>query len=191
MISFDCPRCGAGLKVPDEKGGKRGRCPKCKTIIKVPAAQAGDLLASPGTGSCDNSRLQKLYDYIVRDKKTPIQRHVVSEDGKITFEMATGQDGSRRQRVSAFVYDDADLGQCLCVVSQIGSVADEASAEILLKAANFMVGVRVCLTPDGIGLVLIERKLSTCDEDEFSWLVLHTAQYADRLESTLWGWDMV
>lgn len=35
-ISFQCPRCGMALTVPDEKAGKLGRCPTCAGPIKVP-----------------------------------------------------------------------------------------------------------------------------------------------------------
>ena len=38
MIQFRCQGCGTGIRVSDDKAGKRGRCPKCSAIVRVPAA---------------------------------------------------------------------------------------------------------------------------------------------------------
>jgi predicted Zn finger-like uncharacterized protein len=35
-IEFDCPVCGAVIRVKDEAAGKKGRCPKCKTLLLIP-----------------------------------------------------------------------------------------------------------------------------------------------------------
>ena len=36
MIKFNCPHCGARLRVPDELAGKQGRCAGCQRAIDVP-----------------------------------------------------------------------------------------------------------------------------------------------------------
>ncbi len=38
MIEFDCPACGAAVRVADEAGGRKGRCPQCQTLLLVPQA---------------------------------------------------------------------------------------------------------------------------------------------------------
>jgi hypothetical protein len=45
-IAFQCPGCGATLKVPDTMAGRRGRCPKCGTVNQLPAA-GGQLQTAP------------------------------------------------------------------------------------------------------------------------------------------------
>jgi hypothetical protein len=37
MLSFDCPRCGFCLKVPEALAGKSGACVKCRARITAPA----------------------------------------------------------------------------------------------------------------------------------------------------------
>ena len=51
MIQFLCPKCGAQLKVSDDKAGKKGPCPKCGAAIEVPKASAlssGGAALKPG-----------------------------------------------------------------------------------------------------------------------------------------------
>ncbi|HXG12311.1 MAG TPA: protein kinase [Gemmataceae bacterium] len=38
MIAFNCPRCGASLKVQDKGAGRTGKCPACGESIQVPSA---------------------------------------------------------------------------------------------------------------------------------------------------------
>ncbi len=39
-IVFNCPGCGAILRMKEEYGGKRGRCPHCQGAITVPAIES-------------------------------------------------------------------------------------------------------------------------------------------------------
>lgn len=36
MITLKCISCGATLRVPDDKAGKKGKCPNCRDVITVP-----------------------------------------------------------------------------------------------------------------------------------------------------------
>jgi hypothetical protein len=36
MIRFRCPSCARGIKVPEDKAGRRIRCPRCKEHCQVP-----------------------------------------------------------------------------------------------------------------------------------------------------------
>ncbi len=45
-IKFQCSKCGAMLKAPDEAAGRRAKCNKCGTIVIVPSA--ADHLWPPG-----------------------------------------------------------------------------------------------------------------------------------------------
>lgn len=38
MISFACPTCSKGFRVPDDKAGKRTKCPQCEAAMVVPQA---------------------------------------------------------------------------------------------------------------------------------------------------------
>ena len=40
MPVYDCPECGAPVKVPDAAAGKKVRCPDCKTAFAPPAGAA-------------------------------------------------------------------------------------------------------------------------------------------------------
>ena len=46
MIVFTCPKCGAGLKAAEGKGGLRTKCPKCGSAVQVPAGKAPALDSS-------------------------------------------------------------------------------------------------------------------------------------------------
>lgn len=46
-IEFDCPVCGAVIRVKDEAAGKKGRCPKCKTLLLIPEPEEEVPAASP------------------------------------------------------------------------------------------------------------------------------------------------
>ena len=51
IIVFNCPTCGATLRMKEQYGGQRGRCPQCQGAITVPAieSEAGmDLLPMEG-----------------------------------------------------------------------------------------------------------------------------------------------
>ncbi len=55
-IEYDCPECGARLRVPDEAAGGKGRCPRCGAVSDVPMrspnAELADFPADGiGTGS--------------------------------------------------------------------------------------------------------------------------------------------
>jgi len=78
MIEFDCESCGVRLRVPDDKGGKRGKCPRCASVIRVPVAprpartggpaQAGSR-PGPATGAFAEERariLQTQHDSMPR-----------------------------------------------------------------------------------------------------------------------------
>ena len=39
-IVFNCPGCGAILRMKEEYGGERGRCPHCQGAITVPAIES-------------------------------------------------------------------------------------------------------------------------------------------------------
>ena len=51
LIKFHCPNCGQKLRVPDDRGGRKGQCPKCKSTIAIPDSQkVADLLTpAPAT----------------------------------------------------------------------------------------------------------------------------------------------
>ena len=38
MIKLKCAGCGAALRIPDNKAGKKGRCPHCGLVVDIPAA---------------------------------------------------------------------------------------------------------------------------------------------------------
>ncbi len=40
MLTFDCPKCGRGYKVPDEHAGKEVLCKECKHLISIPRSRA-------------------------------------------------------------------------------------------------------------------------------------------------------
>jgi len=40
MIRFNCASCGSGVRVGDDKAGKKGKCPQCGQVIVIPAADA-------------------------------------------------------------------------------------------------------------------------------------------------------
>jgi len=50
-IAFPCTACGAGLRVPAEFAGKRGKCPKCKAELIVPVATSIAPPAATAPGS--------------------------------------------------------------------------------------------------------------------------------------------
>ena len=40
-IEFNCPKCQARIRTPDETAGKAAKCPKCSGIVNIPGgAQA-------------------------------------------------------------------------------------------------------------------------------------------------------
>jgi predicted Zn finger-like uncharacterized protein len=43
MMRFECPHCGAKLRVPEANAGKEGRCPRCKKTLAVPQAPEPEL----------------------------------------------------------------------------------------------------------------------------------------------------
>lgn len=48
-IEYDCPQCGAHLRVPDEAAGAKGRCPRCGALSDVPEQPVDAVLAdAPG-----------------------------------------------------------------------------------------------------------------------------------------------
>jgi len=54
IIVFNCPGCGAILRMKEQYGGQRGRCPHCSGAITVPAVASDDgmdLLPLDGNGS--------------------------------------------------------------------------------------------------------------------------------------------
>lgn len=189
MIGFDCPGCGAGFKVPDERAGTKGRCPKCKAVISVPQKKEPDVDSLNPMPQSHNNELRILYDYLVNDSRLPLSRHLFSESEKITLELITGPDTKRRQSVSVFIFNDQLLGDCYCAVSQVGNMPEQRTANIILSASYIMTGVRVCLSPDSIILVMAERRILKCDLEEFALLIENTARCADRLESAIFNWD--
>lgn len=42
MISFQCPKCRATLKAPEQKIGARSKCPKCGVAVQVPRPAAAE-----------------------------------------------------------------------------------------------------------------------------------------------------
>jgi hypothetical protein len=38
-IEFHCPKCGKGIKAPDDGGGKRGECPSCHQSVYIPTPE--------------------------------------------------------------------------------------------------------------------------------------------------------
>jgi hypothetical protein len=38
-MKFNCPKCGKGIKVSDEKAGKKGKCPGCGEVLTIPTAE--------------------------------------------------------------------------------------------------------------------------------------------------------
>lgn len=190
MIVFHCPGCDNKLRVADDRAGTQGRCPSCKAVIDVPDLPARRRPASrPRPRNVKDPKLRELHEHLVQRSNVPITRHRVMGPNDLALEIATNEDKSRNQGVSVFLFDDDDLGQCLCIVSQIGQIKDSKQDENILRAAHFMVGARVSISPDSIGLVLIERKLATCGKVEFAKLVHDVAVYADRLEAGLFEWD--
>jgi hypothetical protein len=185
MIEFTCDNCGRSLRVPDERGGAKGRCPTCKTILLVPQA-AAPVRKAEGE-RCRTPELNTLYDYIVAQSDLELAEHCVVEGDKLAFEVVT--ENQRRQRISVFTFDDPDLGSCLCAVSPIGNLEKEDLAEAILRAAYFAVGVKTCLSPDGLILTLVERPLANFDPAEFAVMIKKVALLADRLEDSLFSWD--
>lgn len=39
-MKLTCPSCGAGLNVPEQHAGKKGKCPKCSNVIDIPMPAA-------------------------------------------------------------------------------------------------------------------------------------------------------
>ena len=39
-IEFHCPKCGKGIKAPDEAGGKSGKCPSCHQSVYIPMPES-------------------------------------------------------------------------------------------------------------------------------------------------------
>jgi DNA-directed RNA polymerase subunit RPC12/RpoP len=185
MIEFSCNNCGRSLKVPDERAGAKGRCPTCKAILVVPKA-AEPVRAVEGE-RCRSPELNSLYDYIVGQSGLELAEHCVVEGDKLALEIIT--ENQRRQRISVFMFDDSDLGSCLCAVSPIGNLEKEDLAEAILRAAYFAVGVKVCLSPDGLILALVEQPVTIFKPTEFTALIKKVALLADRLEDSLFSWD--
>lgn len=190
MINLSCPNCRGALKVPDERAGSRGRCPRCKSPIRIPAGPGPSRRPSRRTPVCRNEKLKTLYDRLVKLGRLPIRHHSIIEDDKIALELLVGGAG-RRQSLSVFLYDQPEEGVYLCVASRIGSVSEKQSANVILKAAYYMVGARVCISPDNTALVLAERPIDSLSHEEFAFLVKNVAAYADRLEMSLFEWDAV
>ncbi|RMG35661.1 MAG: hypothetical protein D6725_12135 [Planctomycetota bacterium] len=46
-IEFDCPQCGARLRVPDAAAGHKSRCPRCGAIVDVPQTDIHETVGSP------------------------------------------------------------------------------------------------------------------------------------------------
>jgi DNA-directed RNA polymerase subunit RPC12/RpoP len=47
-IEFNCPQCGATIRVPDAYAGKQGRCPKCDTRLLIPSVPLPNRTTVPG-----------------------------------------------------------------------------------------------------------------------------------------------
>lgn len=186
MIEFTCKQCGRSLKVPDERAGAKGRCPTCKSEVVVPA-KATPTRPPASHERCKSPEMNALYDFLLNQSGLVLADHRVVEGDKLVLELVT--DNNRRQGISVFLFDDPELGSCLCAVSRIGNLAREELAEVILRTAYFAVGIKVCLSPDGLILALVERPVATYDQAEFSFMIQKVALLADRLEDSLFNWD--
>jgi len=54
-ISFACPSCDKGLKVPADKAGKTGKCPYCQTPISIPTVGQAEKGTPAGRARADRS----------------------------------------------------------------------------------------------------------------------------------------
>ena len=62
-IEFQCPRCGAGLHVPNSAAGDKQRCPKCQGMLRVPlpefeSPRRSEQVSRPESGTTAPARLR-------------------------------------------------------------------------------------------------------------------------------------
>ena len=202
MIDFKCPHCELDVRVPAGSAGLRGRCPKCKSLITVPDKSrprpgpaglkpAPHLPAPKKPRVSQNRKIRDLYHFLLKSSPITIVKHKVTIRDEIVLEVVTGPERKRSQAVSAFTFHDSSSGDWICIASPVGSVSEQKTAMIILRAAYYFTGARVYMDHDQMVYVLAERKLARCGRKEFIELVCSVARYADRLERSIFEWDMV
>ena len=71
-IAIQC-NCGARMRVPAAKAGKRGKCPKCNSVLDIPSASQPDLPTAAAPVVAEDGRIKFACDSCGKSLKVPAE----------------------------------------------------------------------------------------------------------------------
>ena len=189
MIEFRCLSCGSSYSVPDNRAGSRGKCPRCGNIMEVPIRSESEFIFDESELSCEDPKMQRLYDGIVGTLSSKIVQHRILEEDRLLFELYI-ESGRTQIVVCSKIYDGVTKSDQLLIWSEVGTVYDDAGAIAALRVGSQHPRVSAALNDDYLLSVRAFVELSSSVENLWAYLML-VAIAADVLEDTLFCWDRV
>jgi hypothetical protein len=169
--------------------GKKGKCKKCHTIITVPDEDETGISFEIADITHADPDLQRIYLQLITKADQQIVRHAI-HDKLIVLEFRSGDWNERSQLAVIATIETDEIGKCLSIYSQVGTIDSAEKAYLALRAMNSMPLLTVCVDDDN---TLSVRCLLPMAQSTDNMLLTHVAlvaKAADILEEKLFGWDL-
>lgn len=189
MIQFKCPSCGEDFKVAKHFAGKTGKCRGCKTIITVPDEDQVGISFDTADITHADPDLQRIYSQLVSKADEHIIRHAMHEK-LIVLEFRSGDWDERTQVAVIATITTDEIGKCLYISSQVGTIDSAEQAYIALRAMNSLPLLTVCVDDENDLSIRGLLPMAQTTDDMLLAHVAIVAKAADKLEEELFGWDL-